>query len=256
MYRRLHAWIAVSLLGAMGAGNAWCDAIISFQSRDLWNAATENRVVTDFNVVPDGGWAIFANANGYQVNGVQFVGFQNASSYLGYISDVPAGGIYDFGTDAVFRTVDKGGWSPSDQVPWIMVTLPLSTYAFGVDLFTFLPAGTPQYGRPVNVWVNDGTNTYEYLALSTNGRLEPPAFFGVVSANPISWVKVQAVDAETIIDNFTTAAALPMGGGGGMEGGDMGGETPEVATAILILSGLLFIRLGKKRFGFLQKAAA
>jgi len=251
---RWRVWIVSTALVALAAGSARADAIIQFDTRSSWDAATENRTVVDFNVVPDGGWMMFTTADGYVASGIRFVGYQNATTYLGYISDVPTGGIYDFGTDAVFRTVDKGGWYPSTQVPWIMVTLPLSTYAFGLDLFTYLPAGNPEYGRPVNIWVNDGTATYEYLALSTNGRLEPPAFFGVVSTNPISWVKVQAVDAETLIDNFAIGSVVQTGGGGDDPGG-MGAETPEIATAILILSGLLFIRFGKKKFGFPQRAA-
>jgi len=248
--------LGMALVGSLCmSGIAWGSPITQYSDRATWTAATTNQVTIDFNVLPDGGWQAINSATGYTANGVSFVPFQNASTVLGYLSNALPGDVYDFGTETILRTVDKGSWYPYTTVPWITITLPGSTYAFGVDLMTYLPAGNPPYGRAVNVWVSDGTTTYDYLNLPTNPRIGPPAFFGVISTTPIAWVKVQAVDAETLIDNFTVGAAAAVSGGEEPPAVE-GGETPEMATLILLLSGLFFIQIGRKKSRVEDKPAA
>lgn len=248
--------IGVALAGLLcWGGTAWGSPITQYSDRASWTAATTNQITIDFNVLADGGWQVINSTTGYTVNGVSFMPYQNASTVLGYLSNDLPGGIYDFGTETILRTVDKGSWYPYTTVPWIAITLPGSTYAFGLDLMTYLPAGNPQYGRLVNVWVSDETTTYDFLNLPTNSKQGPPAFFGVISTTPITSVKVQAVDAETLIDNFTLGVASTVSGGDAPPAVE-GGETPEMATLIMILSGLFFIRIGRKKFRVQDKPAA
>ncbi len=188
---------------------------------------------------------------GYTASGINFTSYNYYDSSVTptsntTINNPPAGDPINFGTGAYIR----GSLPQYSQLgqAYIQVTMPAMT-AFGFDLMTYLPGPTVQYGAQVDIWFSDASGNY-YYRVDTNQRGVTPAFFGVISPDGVGSVRIAAVGATTALDNFTFGSAnltQPPAGGGGAGGGE-GGETPEVASIILMVTGLAFLALGKKRF--------
>ena len=198
-------------------------------------------------------WSDPTNSNGYTANGVNFTGYNFWESSVTpvshtNISDPAVGSGYEFGTGA-YLWGSLPEHSPMGQA-YIQVTMPAMT-AFGFDLMTYLPGPTVQYGAQVDIWFSDASGNY-YYRVDTNQRGVTPAFFGVISPDGVGSVRIAAVGATTALDNFRFGSANltqpPAGGGGEGGSGGEGGETPEVASIILMVTGLAFLGLGKKRF--------
>jgi hypothetical protein len=234
--------LAIIAAGALPLARA---TPITYSERGAWQSQVISPTIVDFETVGDGSyWLNDTTAAGYGSNGATFVAYKfltpGLTEYYTQVVNNTYGQARDFGTGAVLDTVNPQ-WSPISPA-YIAVQFPSST-AFGFDVMTFLPS-TGQYAKDVDIWLSDGAGTY-YYRINTNARTATPAFFGVVSPTPFTSVKIQAVNAETILDNFSFGSAVA----GAPPPPPEGGETPEMATAILIISGLLFLRFGKKKFG-------
>jgi hypothetical protein len=191
----------------------------------------------------------FYTSPGYQEGGISFTGYQfrDQTTYYWAAASNPSTSAWNFGTGALFYSSNPA-YSP-DAPPYIMVSVP-DLYAVGFDVMTYVPGTQPTYGKDVDIWVTDAMGTY-YQRINTLNRstVIPPAFFGIVSPTPITSVRIQATVGQAAIDTFTFGAPiqLPAGGGGGNGPEPPPGETPEVATIVMIATGLIFLRLGKRR---------
>ena len=223
---------------------------IIYSNQGTWEAQMGTPTVVSFNGAYNADeWEL--SAAGYTASGVNFTGYSFYDSVTPnaktFIDDWPAANTRSFGTGAYIRGSEPQ-WSTYAPA-YIQVTMPAMT-AFGFNLMTYLPGPTVQYGAQVDIWFSDASGNY-YYRVDTNQRGVTPAFFGVISPDGVGSVRIAAVGATTALDNFTFGSAnliQPPAGGGGGAGAGEGGETPEVASIIMMVTGLAFLGFGKKRF--------
>ncbi len=136
-------------------------------------------------------------------------------------------GTWDGGSDPVLE-VDStnfggGHWDT------ITITLPANTYAFGVDL---IDQNNNSTGVPILIHVNNTADQNTAGSVALPGSV----FFGFRSATPITTVSIYpAQNAEQIdLDNFEI-------------GQQQAAATPEVATVLLIGTGLATLFYARKR---------
>jgi hypothetical protein len=237
--RFTHFLLTVPALLIM-TGAVFAGPIIYNTNSDFTAQLAASPTVIDFTVA-GGEFNDFTSA-GYQTSGVKFLGYQSyTSADSNFNTYISTGGGYDFGTGAVLRTQDPQ-WSPFGQ-PYFQITLPGEITAVGFNIMTYLPTGTTKkYGYDVNIWITDAFGTYLETA-STVNKTDPPTFFGIVNPTAILSIKVEGITGITIVDNFTFGLGIQVP----PTSEPAPGETPEVATIIMIVSGLAFLRLGKRR---------
>jgi hypothetical protein len=143
------------------------------------------------------------------------------------VGDASAGGNWDGGTDPAL-IVPAFTNNGSNVFDTITIALPANVYAFGVDLL-WLKNGSS--GVPYLISVNGGSNLSSDVSLGLPGS----TFFGYSSATAITSVTIYmgAENTSLGLDNLelgTTADA----------------QTPEAVTFLMIGSGLLMLRFGRR----------
>ena len=217
-------WLAAATL-LSGFAQA---ATVTYDDRAAWTSNVTDVVNRTFDgYTSPGGYADFSNSGGLTVAGVNFVGKYGTSSYFLHV--VEANGSqpwYEWNSGAVLR----GDSSAIDRT--LIVTLPLSTFAFGMDLAT---GGINASDLTIRI---NGTTNYTVTTLNRPNL----KFFGLTSTEQITLVEIlfPTTNIYPMLDNFATAN---VGGGGGTPE-----ETPEVASLLLCATGLVWIaRTGRKR---------
>lgn len=170
----------------------------------------------------------FSTVNGLVISGVTFVGFEGPSAYdLQVVNPGSTTTYYDFGTGASLKSPSYNS-PPAGFVPYIHVVLPADVTAFGLDLMTISPNALIYQAK-----VSGSTFNVQTATRPTQ------TFFGVTSDVPIPFIDFSVTGTTTnggtygLIDNVQFGTASP--------------STPEGATFLLIGSGLVVLRLFRKR---------
>ena len=168
----------------------------------------------------------------------------DASSYYLYALNPAIGDAQDFGSGTELRgpylPCTVVGACASPHTSYLSVTLPSGATSFGLDLMTAYPQAQSFTIQLDSIDVG--------LVITTQAR-PTRTFFGVTTDAPISQVRItlnSGVINQTqgLFDNFAYGAAGTSGGGGTT---DPSGDTPEVATMLCVGSGLMAMRLLRRR---------
>jgi hypothetical protein len=217
--------------------------IVQYTDLASWTAATNTITTIGFEgLAPAGGTKDYSNTTGLVISGVQFEGFLTSSQWqLTVVDAANVSPFFNFGSGASLRGPIYDH-PPANFTPYIHVVLPSMT-AFSVDLMTVSPNAMSYQAT-----LSDGST----FTIPTANR---PArtFFGVTSSNPITFVDFKVLNTSPtagtlgMLDNFAVAQADPQ---------TPPADTPEVATLLLIGSGLIGFRVFRKRLRVLTQAHA
>lgn len=222
-------------LVALLATPGFC-TVITYTDLASWQNATTGDSTINFNGITAVGTQVdFSNNNtsmGLVIGGVDFEAMTSANTFDEHVLNPTAGQqYYDYGTGSILY------WNPytSGTYPYLAVTLPQAVTAVGLDIMT---------GGPGNIfYAGLGNLTFAYSSAPTTGW-STPNFFGLTSDTPFTTFYLQMPGGNTpIIGPLSYGSEQTQGGGGG--GGGDPTDTPEVATFLMIATGL--IALGKGR---------
>ncbi len=210
--------IVVSIAAVtMTVAPASATTITTYSTLASWQAMTSGEALMDFNT------GILGNA------AVQFSGL---GGFAIAIDDPAANSWQNFGTGkAAYVFINS-----TTSVPYIHIALLTPVNAFGLNVFSANPNAL------VFTISADTASTYlkgngTPYSVATNAIGNPPAFFGVTSDTPITFIDLTLQGAPLssweFVDNFRTAQAMD--------------PTPEAATFLLIGSGLVGIMALRKR---------
>lgn len=126
--------------------------------------------------------------------------------------------------------------APSNAVPVIHVSLSTPVTSFGLNLTTVGP-----WGDPLTVTVNGVSYNVPSFSPTAGGF----AFFGATFDAPISSFDITGTTGDYLFaDNISFGTSADTGGG---SGGTDPTDTPEVATLLMIGTGLISMRIMSKR---------
>lgn len=206
-------------------------ALVTYTDAASFTAASTGLTTIGFEgVAPANSYAAFNDSLGYKIDGLQFLGVSSAvPSYALRIVDSGSGSPYwNFGSGATLESPSYDRSASATFLPYIHVNLPASVTAFSAELMTVSPNALT-YQVAVQ-----GTSFSVPTAVRPNRT-----FFGLTSDAPISFI------------DFTVAGTTYNGGTFGLiDNVQFGSElppTPEGATFLLIGSGLVVLRIFRKR---------
>jgi hypothetical protein len=207
--------------------------ITTYSIRANWLAALTGQQTLDFSGLAP------ANGSTTYPSGVSLAGgtitFTAANGTLQAI-DTGINSFFNYGT-GVALSIFYDRPNAGSPVANFHVVLPAGVTAFGVDLFTVSP-----HALSYSVVAAGGTYTVPTFAPQT------VAFFGVTADAPIMNVDLTVLGTvfnggtTGLIDNFSFGTAVQ--------------DTPEVASMVMIGSGLVLLAVLGKRRKRLQPAAA
>jgi hypothetical protein len=202
--------------------------ITTYSVQANWLAALTGQQTLDFSGLAP------ANGTMNYPSGVSLVGgtiiFTAVNGNLQAI-DTGVSPYYNFGTGVALSILNDR--MPAAPVPNFHIVLPANITAFGLNLFTASPNGLS-----FSVVAAGGTFTVPTFAPPT------PAFFGVVANAPILSIDLNVLgtvfngSTTGFIDNFSFGTA---------DTSPPPSDTPEVASKILIGSGLVLLAGLKRR---------
>lgn len=194
--------------------------ITTYTDRALWTAASTGVTTIDFETLgaSPGAATGYSTAAGVTLSGVNFVGILPGDYYLFAEKENPGSSLY-WGSG----TVLMGPWYQNLSGRYIQINLPAHVTAFGLDLMA-----NSMTAQQVTI-VLPGVNSF-----LVNTQANPTrTFWGFTSDTPISTIQISAT-ASPLIDNVSFGTAAPA-------------QTPEIATFILIGTGLLGLRWLRRR---------
>jgi hypothetical protein len=212
---------------------AFSATLTTYNSQASFNAALTSGVLIDFNnlVAVTNGQADYSTAAGLTQSGVNFVGVNGSGNYL-IATRSDGNANYDWGSSTLLSLPYYWGSAAS----YLTITLPSNTTAAGFDLMTFSPqAGSFTITMPADL----GGGTYVVNTANRPTR----SWFGITSDTSISSIQIAVngvnpvthVGSIPLLDNFKFGAAA-----------EQPADTPEVATFILIGTGLAAMRYGPR----------
>jgi hypothetical protein len=202
--------------------------ITTYSVQANWLAALTGQQTLDFSgLAPAGGTMNYPS--GVSLAGGTII-FTAVNGNLQAV-DTGFSSFYNFGTGvALSIAYDRPNGNPA---PNFHVVLPANITAFGLNLFTVSPNGAS-----FSVVAAGGTYTVPTFGTPT------PAFFGVTANAPISSIDFTVLgtvfngDTVGLIDNFSFGTA---------DTSPPPSDTPEVASKLLIGSGLVLLAGLKRR---------
>ncbi len=197
--------------------------IATYTVRANWLAALTGQQTLDFSgLAPVNGSMSYPSGVSLASGTIVFTALNGSLQAV----DTGFSSFYNYGTGvALMIAYDRPSGNPA---PTFHVVLPSNITAFGVDLFTVSP-----HALSYSIVAAGGANTASTFNQPTLG------FFGIVADSPISAIDLTVLgtvfNGGTIglIDNFSYGTAAQ--------------DTPEVASMILIGSGLVVLAGLKKR---------
>jgi hypothetical protein len=209
---------------------------VVYDDRALWEAATPGFTNIGFEGLTST-YADYSNAAGLTQSGVQFLGLLPSSYQLYVVNGSYFPEFHDWGSGAILKGPSYFETQPTRE---LKVLLPANVNSIGVDLMTI--ASEPGQFTVVlstgEQWTGIGT-------------LDKPnrRFWGVSTDVPIAEIHFQLTSGINLtslpgLDNFAFGT---LGAGGGVPP-DPEAETPEMATIVLVGTGLILLRrLGRRR---------
>ena len=220
-------------LVALLATPAFC-TVITYTDQMSWqNATTGDSTPIGFEgIATVGNPASFNTTTGLVINGVEFIGWTSATSAQVTVYDPSTNQPYFyFGTGSVLYWAQDNG--VTGAYPYLEVILPQAVNAVGMNIM----AGT---GSVFQAGLNNAT--FVYSTGPTSGW-PTPNFFGLTSDTAFTTFYLQLPGGNTpFIDNFSYGSEQTGGSGGGSDPTD----TPEVATFLMIATGLIALSKGRK----------
>jgi len=218
---------------------AFC-TVITFNSQSAWQTATtgdstpigfENLALTP------GSQQDYSTTTGLVISGVEFIGWASSTTaQLHVINPTANQQYYDYGTGSILYWAADNG--VTGAYPYLEVILPQAVNAVGMNIM----AGA---GGVFQAGLNNAVFTYTSGA--TTGW-PTPNFFGLTSDTAFTTFYLQLPGGNTpFIDNFSYGSEQTQGGGGDPP------ATPEVATFLMIATGLIALGKGRR---FLRHAVA
>lgn len=252
--------IAALFIGA----SAQATILNEYSDLSSWNAATTSQVTQNFNGI---GSPNSLSAAGVTLNSVNYQGFYNESSTVGYDTYLwgnPSAG-FNFGTGGYMLggpnsgVLGTGVSSPDSGIRIDLSGAPASNaLAFDFSAFRFAnPSGNVIYstaGTPINLTLQ----VYEGGSLTGTRTLTVPAgspalgFYGFTTTGTISSVRIlistpNGTDGNRIaIDNLAYAQVVQQGPGN-EDPPPTGGDIPEPQTYLLCGAGLMAAAVLKRR---------
>jgi hypothetical protein len=222
-------------LVALFAIPAFC-TVITFNSQSSWQSATtgDSTPIGFDGIATVGSPASFNTTTGLVIGGVDFIGWTSATSAQTIVYDPSLNQpFFDFGTGSILSWNANNGLTGA--YPYLEVILPQAVNAVGMNIM----AGT---GSVFQVGLNNAI--FAYTSGATTGW-PVPNFFGLTSDTPFTTFYLQLPGGNTpFIDNFSYGSEQTQGGGGG--GGSDPTDTPEVATFLMIATGLIALSKGRR----------
>jgi hypothetical protein len=146
------------------------------------------------------------------------------------VLDTTGNAFWGYGTGFAINVV-----APSNAVPTIHVTLTTPVTSFGLNLTTVGP-----YNDPLTVTANGVSYSIPSFSPTGGGF----AFFGATFDAPITSFDITGTtNAYLFADNISFGTSTDPGSGGGTDPS----PTPEVATLLMIGTGLISMRMMNKR---------
>ncbi len=207
---------------------AFC-TVITFNSQTAWQSATTGDTTVNFNgITAVGTQAEFDNSDasmGLVIGGVDFEAMTSATTYDEHVlNPTPGQQYYDYGvgSDLYWNAYTSGTY------PYLAITLPQAVTAVGLDVMT---------GGPGNIfYVGLNNLTFAYSSAATTGWPNV-TFFGLTSDTPFTTLYIQMPGGNT---PFIGPVSY------GTEGSGDPAATPEVATFLMIATGLIALGKGRK----------
>jgi len=226
-----HALLVVLLLIS---SPAYGTVLGTYNDRTTWEGLTTSRVDIDFESlgIAPGGFQSHNTVAGLTHGGVDFIGYQNGSPTL-YAKNPPTGDTDDFLSNTLLRGPEfwVGGCCPDGS--YLIAVVPSGVTSFGLDLMSAYPAGASFRIELDSIDVG--------VIVVTQSRPNR-TFFGVRTDAPFAQVKV-IMTSGTVFTTYGLFDNVAYGSSGG--GGDPG-QTPEVATLLIVASGLLLFRFARR----------
>ena len=173
------------------------------------------------------------------------VQFTSLGGYSYFSLLVPTAPQINWGTGKVLEASGGPGQSLQIALPGTGVT------AVGLNLMTLTQdvGSTYNSGGTITITLSTGDviSNIPTAYWATSMGASPyaagvgPTWWGVTSDTPITWINVTSSTGAIVIDNLDFGAVNPLNSGS--SGNDTDAQTPEVATMILIGTGLVAIRL-------------
>ncbi len=208
-----------------------CAAVITYNDlTSFLNASSSLSTVTFDGLAAQGSTTNYSTGTGLLIPGAEFTGYLSATAYQLYVANPSPNTFDDFHSGSVLTGPVYYSGSGS-YTPYINIALSTPVTAAGFDLMT--TGGT---GVSFNITLNNMPTVYTSLP---TGARPSQTFFGFTSDAPINSIQLSlpasASGITPVLDNFSY----------GSEGDP--GQTPELCTFLLIASGLIGLRIFRRR---------
>lgn len=220
----------ICALTALLATPAFC-TVITFNSQSAWQSATtgDSTPIGFTGIATVGSPASFNTTTGLTINGVEFIGWTSATSAQLTVYDPSTNQPYfDFGLGSELYWAQDNGLTGA--YPYLEVILPQAVNAVGMNIM----AGA---GSVFQVGLNNAV--FAYTSGATTGW-PTPNFFGLTSDTAFTTFYLQLPGGNTpFIDNFSYGSEQTQGSGDPP-------ATPEIATFLMIATGLIALAKGRR----------
>lgn len=232
------------------AGSAFGGAV-GLNDYSAWVSATQSGFnIVDFSTVSTpGGYNYSTSSAGFTISGINFLGFDtNSPAYAQTVLNPTVLSVFDFGSGNILR---GPGYVNGSFQQKIQITLPAGYTSIGLNLGGLLDTAAQALVLGITLTDFSGnTITLTGTTSVTTPGTKTLTFFGATADTDIKYVNVFIIGpapaySQIMLDNFHYGVAQSQSGGGGDP--EPGGETPEIATNLMIGFGLLLLYRTRRR---------
>lgn len=231
MLKRGIQFLVLVAVGAASTITPACASSVTYSDPTSFGAASMNVNLITFEDlgIAVGNQGSYNNSSGLfdgpSGNLVEFTGWNGTGWQLNATNQPSGLGWPSWGPTSPNTVVYAAGGSSS----YLQITLPSNVTAFGLDVMTAF-----SFAQNVTITLSDG-EVFNNIATQNNPTEQ---FWGVTTSAPISYIRIQAPTAGTVlIDNVEFGQSADSGPA----------DTPEAITFLLMGLGLLLLR-GMGRF--------
>lgn len=231
---------------------AYSATVLTYGNSDasVFNSITTGMTTIDFDAqaASPNTYNYSFSSNGFLLNGTRFLGISDADGNYFTAAAWTPNSMRDWSTNAVL----EGPAANGDPERRLHITLPNGgATAIGMDLMTWLlSAGVYHSGGNFTVTLSTGdivpvATAYwiSTLAVSPKAAGISPAWLGIASDTPITWLDIRSSEGTIVMDNFSFGTANLQSAN---PPAPPEGEVPEASTFIMIGTGLAALRMFRK----------